>query len=79
MAVELVAGDLKSESVPTLAEVKGQPPISWVKDMEPGQLITFSGSIDLDLEHAPDRTDCNPMSVNPIYVEFKSMKVIPRS
>jgi hypothetical protein len=77
--VELVAGDLKIESVPSLGEVKGQPPISWVKDMEPGQLVTFSGTIDLDLEHAVDRTDCNPMVANPIYVEFKSMKVTPRT
>ncbi len=74
-SLELVAGYLAIESESSLGgETNGLPPISWVKDMDPGQLVTFSGTIDLDLEHAPDRTDCNPMVANPIYVKFKSMK-----
>jgi hypothetical protein len=73
-SIELVAGNVEIQSEPSLGDKKGLPPISWVKDMEPGQLVTFSGTIDLDLEHAPDRTDCNPVVANPIYIAFKSMK-----
>jgi hypothetical protein len=74
--VDLDAGYL-SISSPPWDESRGKPLASWVKNMEPGQLITFSGAVELDLEHAVDRTDCNPVVVNPIYVEFKSMKVTP--
>lgn len=76
-SVTLRADDLEIYSEPWGDD--RDPPISWVKDMEPGELIKFSGTVDLDLEHAVDRTDCNPVVSNPIYVTFKSMKVIPET